>query len=1209
MRLLSLLLLPLLLFSGIYFGGGENPFIEKHMSAARRLLDAGKTAEARLEIERALERDDQHLGALLMWSEVANQASDTDAAVFALHAWLEVVRAAEETPVGRKEIKDVEARLALLDIDAKTFRKLTDSYIKELMKIEKEHTKKSRYHSALAVIDEVLHIDPNNAAARKRRKDIQREGGADIATEDMFAGSDPTAGVDPEWIADEDAKHSEWKNAWRKETEHYRVRTNAGYLVLQTAGIAMDQMNMAYRRFFHYKEDGSATPKIDVHVFKNRDEYLSKGQGPPVEWSAGHFTGSAVETYIGGTEGTDGLKEMYSTLFHEAAHQFVSLTGKGGVPGWLNEAYASFFEGTTILSNGTVRWNRVNNGRLFALAPRLEAGWMTDHNDGIRTPDGGWGTPERAPSLRILIENRYAWGPPWYAPTWGVVYFLYNYRDPNTGIPVLRAPLHEYYLSGAGSVGLSRRIEHFEELVLSGDNSPAQTVDELSEIWAEWLLDLRDRQIGQGEPEQDLLHYAELALGRDEVELAMDLLEEALLYAPDNPEIQWELAKLLHEIDEDDRAAALYRSFAEELALRGATEDGRYGVARRLMEELDPLFKKHKRLKLKLGEDGLVLARAYREREMPRMAMEIARRMSASWSLPEALEFYTEVARESGISLARWKIAYNELTLDGWQPNKSYLAYGKMIQAFVTNDEAIETPEGMFQTQELAADVSFDADYSLEAEMRFGSDAGFMGLCFGRKDGRNTHAVGLHPKGSLDISTKSGGNWMVRDHQQVNLPKGWHKLRIDVVTQAGPNAVIDIYFDDLYLRSLEMPRDSVRGSFGLITGTGGGEYRNIRILKRDPHDPAARIERELALQARLEDPSTRAKGVFQGIKAPVLADYKAQWLQGEPLAVADQFGHPMVIAFWTPHQDELIPTSAYYEQLVSKWAKYNMEVVVICTNTFNAAQIKEWVAAHPMPNVRVLFDQGFLLYPAFNVGNGGWELPRVLLIDVDGTVFWEGDLNLILNEGWVPSTTIDTPLDLSIDALIAKRKLRQLDQLGPDLAAATALFEKGKLRDALKRIAPLADLEADFDQRVGDARHLRDTIEAIGAALPVSASQALLDERPLLAHALLTRAIEEFPNTGVADLSRSRRRKLERSPLYRDASKAWKALERAFKDAGRGKDAATISANLDKAMQICDCVGITDTVAALRAKLVEGGAAGFAAAWPALQPAAIASAE
>ena len=81
-------------------------------------------------------------------------------------------------------------------------------------------------------------------------------------------------------------------------------------------------MNGFYREFFQYgtKEDGRSVPRIRVHIFKNRDEYLTLGIGPPVEWSGGHFTGSAVETYI-----SSGFSAMVGTLFHEAAHQFVSL--------------------------------------------------------------------------------------------------------------------------------------------------------------------------------------------------------------------------------------------------------------------------------------------------------------------------------------------------------------------------------------------------------------------------------------------------------------------------------------------------------------------------------------------------------------------------------------------------------------------------------------------------------------------------------------------------------------------------------------------------------------------------------------------------------------------------------------------------------------------------------------------------------------------
>ena len=64
---------------------------------------------------------------------------------------------------------------------------------------------------------------------------------------------------------------------------------------------------------------------------------------------------------VGGVSGNDGIRSMYQTLFHEAAHQFVSLTGPF-VPGWLNEAYASFFKGCVIRSNGTVKWNRAPPG-------------------------------------------------------------------------------------------------------------------------------------------------------------------------------------------------------------------------------------------------------------------------------------------------------------------------------------------------------------------------------------------------------------------------------------------------------------------------------------------------------------------------------------------------------------------------------------------------------------------------------------------------------------------------------------------------------------------------------------------------------------------------------------------------------------------------------------------------------------------------------
>ena len=87
---------------------------------------------------------------------------------------------------------------------------------------------------------------------------------------------------------------------------------------------------------------------------------------------------------------------MTRTLFHEAAHQFVSLATNAA--GWLNEGLASFFEGCRILSNGTVLMNMPANHRLFPLVDRMEVGWMSSVDDGFDPADPSGSTPTKAPT-------------------------------------------------------------------------------------------------------------------------------------------------------------------------------------------------------------------------------------------------------------------------------------------------------------------------------------------------------------------------------------------------------------------------------------------------------------------------------------------------------------------------------------------------------------------------------------------------------------------------------------------------------------------------------------------------------------------------------------------------------------------------------------------------------------------------------------------
>ena len=983
-------------------------FVRGYLDEARGHLENAKLVEARAAADRALERDAQHLGALLLLADITEQQGDRDASVHALHRWLDVYdgREGKQDKRRRQAVLD---RLLLVDTEADAWEKLQKRYVDSLLTLGRKYRSKKDLLGALDIYRVVLSIAPGNPVAKRAMHSIRTTGGAEVAVEDVFAGGDPTGGLSEEEIAAMDREHADWANAYTDATDNYRYRTNAGYLVLKTSAIAMEQMNRFYRRFFQFQEDGGKTPAIEIRIFKSRDEYLELGRSP-APWSAGHFIGSAVETYTGGINGRASVRDMYRTLFHEAAHQFVSMTGPM-VPGWLNEAYASFFEGCVILSNGTVKWNQAPPGRLFPLARRMEAGWMTEAD--IPSPQEGedWPSPDEAPPFRMVVEGNYRWGPPWYAPTWGVVYFLYNYRHED-GRPVYRDALHEYYRSFKRGRPKDP-VAHFEELVLlASELSPVQGIDGLDEIWKAWILRLRDLETGKIDAGDELQRFANAALERGDDEMALGFLEEARELEPGNVELLWQLAGLLEELGNKPLAAARYREFKRSLELLGASSDERYAQAARKIERLDPLIKRYRKMRETLSTQGLELARGYEARELPTMALEIARRMTASFSIPEALDYYIELATRTGLSLARWRVAYDERSLHGWSASDSvFQAYGKTVRASVPSEG------DRMVTRELTCDVTFDADFSLSAEMQIpeihggetvGYEGELVGLCFGRKGDNQFHAVLLHPKGYLDISTNRGGEWTVHDHRSLPVGGSWHTLRIDVT---GKN--LDVYYDGLYVRSLEFSDPaSVRGGFGLICGPGKARYRNIRLLERDLFDPATRIERELAMTKVMGDPSRRTKGSFAGFVPPELGEL--EWQQGGPVTLGDLRGRPVMLVFWGPAAEASIPCAAYFEHVQRSSAERGLRVIVVCDPGTTTEALASFLAERPMADMDIAIDTMGATYEAFFVKAGFFGMPRVLLLNKDGTVAFEGDPGLEAGRGWQPGdgpTYVDSALE------------------------------------------------------------------------------------------------------------------------------------------------------------------------------------------------------
>lgn len=972
-------------------GGDGSPFVARYRTLADELAKAGKIDEALVAVGRALERDPNDLDCVYLQYQLAKQKDDRDRAAYALHHWLQVARRRKPALPG-KQLADVDKELAALDPEAKTWSTLAANYTSELLKVGKDYERRKDMLAALGVYQHVLHVDADNTAAKAAIVNIRRTGGSEVAVEDVFAGGgDPTAGLSEQKLAEEDRKHSAWENAWSKDGENYGYRTNAGFLVLETSSIAMEQMNRFYRKFFHFKEDGGKTPKIEIRIFKNRDEYLKLGQNP-VEWSGGHFIGNAVETYVGGATGKETIRDMYRTLFHEAAHQFVSLAIPF-VPGWMNEAYASFFEGCSILSNGSVDWNKPAMHRLFPLAARLERGFMQDAKEGVRDSKGEWQDPDKAPSLRILVQGDYEWGPPWYAPTWGVVYFLYNYRD-DKGKAVYRELLHEYALSFRRGRPKDA-IAHFEEVVLAPKPGKIKTIDELNTVWRDWILQLRDRATGKSAVGDELLRFGDEALARNEREQALAFYEEARDNRPDDLELLGKVCQLLDSLKLESRAAGAYRELKRALELRGETTSNRYKNAAGRLQSLDPLLRQYNLIKSKLAEQGLALAKRYEAAGLPTMALLVAHRMSGDFSVPEALTYYTELARRTGKTLARWRVAYDENSLAGWSANTAgYEAYGETIRADIPPDNSAGS--GQFLTKQLIADVAFDGDFSLEAEMRTESDGKggfrgtFMGLCFGVKDSSNFHAVILHPKGFIDISTNRGGTWQFHEHRPTKVDNRWCKLRIDV---AGAN--LDVYLDGLYLRSLEFPSaDSARGSFGLISGVGRAFYRNLRMLARDRNDPSATIERQLAMAKVATDASARVAGSFVGIEPPPLQP--RAFVQGGPVKLGELLGKPVILAFWSVEQDRAIPSVKFYNHLAEQGKAAGLVTIVFCDGGSKEDAVKAYLAEHPMPDAHVALDDANLTLEAYAISG----LPYVLLIDREGKVLYQGTPGFEKSAGW-----------------------------------------------------------------------------------------------------------------------------------------------------------------------------------------------------------------
>ncbi len=1079
------------------------------MTSATHALEAGELLRAREWIERALERDPRSVEAWELRASWASAAKDADEFVYALHQELRNARA-QKRPAAF--VDGLRKRVFAEDPIAKDLLSLDVVFSKKLLDLATRYEKEGRPHAAISVLKTVLALDPLSEVAQASIERVASRPdpslAADAKPKDLFAD------VSKEWIVEHDKAHGTWDTRAKLERENYTTITDAGYEVLVRAAEAMEQMNAFYRRFFRYgtEEDGRSVPRIELHIFKVRDEYLKLGKGPPVEWSGGHFTGDSVETYIDGS--FDG---MTGTLFHEAAHQFVSLATSAA--GWLNEGLASFFEGTRILPNGTVLMNLPANHRLFPLASRMEKGWMSGPTDGI-TADGK-GEPDKAPTFSTVLENKYAWGPPWYAPTWGVVYFLYNYQDPVDGRFVYRKSFGDFINASGGREG-EGAVENFEKVVLAnpmppikGFERPKESVDvelpktaaELDLVWKKWTLELRDEQQGKLERVRPYLQWGRAAILAADLDAAQEHFEKGLMAAPTDPQIRLEFAALLAEkLKNPDRAANLVEAALALLEAAKSPDKKAIAAAERALEKYDP-----KRDTVdSLQKDMAVAARALVERyfaaERPLMVMDVSWRLGTDLGVSDLFAFYERAARASGKSLRIWDLAYNEKDLTGWSANGAgspFAPDGTFLDAkFQTFD-----PE-VFDYQALTLDRTSSGDFSMEADIQ--AERGkvtFAGFVFGRKDASSFHALfffpgkqqqeGLAAPGYIDLLSSFGsGVIQTWRHEQVDnsLKPGetsagtWHKLRVDV-----SGRFVDFWYDGVLLPPYEFPSiDVLRGGFGLITGRGEARFKNVRYLASDPRDPVAGIERELRL-LKLKGRTAQQTGSYVGSVPPW--PKVAKWVQGERKSWDEVGRVPQLLVLFSQQQNDTIRLDQWLTAFELAARPFGLQLVAI-TSPNDEKTIVEYLKTHNMPGA-VAVD--YRAPKTSGIGESNelfftrkFNLPRVLILDVDQRVVWEGDPGLVAATPW--SVGDGSFVDAPFADLVARHKLDKVpDFLKQWTQTGSAAMAAGDLAVVLPLLRAAKEYEAEFFPEVALAQSRLSALEAALANL-VGSAQSIAKE-------------------------------------------------------------------------------------------------------------------
>ncbi len=826
-------------------GAGAERFVKQQTDAAKKALRSKDFDAAESAWKAVLELVPGSVTALNGLAEVAGKRDDVDGEMLALSRLRRILTAAagRDDKQAIKDLARTDKRLADIDPFFGEADKLFADYAEQQEELGAAYLADAMWANALVAWKRFAELTPPGAGldrAQVALKQIMEDGGDYVAS----TGLDPSitsGGRDPEWIAKHDKKSAKWGSAAKWETPHYRIKTNAGWELGQGSAEVMERVHAFYREVWGIVPDPKpkrvdkelrdiTIPSIQLDIYRDHAEYLQRSSAP--EWSGGVFTGSSVMTYDHGQGGKGGQRATYSTLFHEASHQFMSVA-VGSVPSWINEGVASLFEGIELLSNGSIRRDLPVLHYLTPLEKDLRGSAALTLSDVMGGTNAGANQPE------------------FYKYRWGLVYFLRMYVD-GQGNYVYRDKLTEFIYSFRGG-GPGNTIKHFTEFFITGKEAPEVAgitdMESFEAHWRQWILDLKQELDEEDKRLDEFRDRGRKALIRSDWEEALRFYERAKDIDPDDADSAWGIAKASDSLQQTDRAVFQYRRF---LDLSERDERNR-DAADKAIKRLDPHFELHddSRRDLMGGISGL--AQRYEREGFPLMAMYWSREVLVLDPYDTAARsLLSRVEEDTGKSVVLWQRMFNGFDLDGWYWPRGADGFEVEDEKLISDSKnMIGLEEGsardgtLYRTMFLTRAV--DGDWTLEVTVEATDAWRIMGIGFGLSDGEHFEGIVLRNRGegsgtnNLDFARFDselayafrGDGSMKAQYDPTKQPV---QLRVEV---KGRHASVWIngerirpIVDGKVTDSMEYPLGALRGDIGLIVSTGKATFHDIRLLAR-----------------------------------------------------------------------------------------------------------------------------------------------------------------------------------------------------------------------------------------------------------------------------------------------------------------------------------------------------------------------------------------